>query len=75
VVIHQRVPFSYFFLLVFFEPFFLALFFWYRVFLPLAIFGRILRTFSMSLALQTRTWMPPTRSTLGAEIFRATRYR
>jgi len=46
VLKHWRVPFTHFFLPVFFG-FFLRL-----VFLPFAIFGRILRTRSMSSSLQ-----------------------
>src|SRR5713101_4765495 len=64
VVAHRRVPFSYFLFLVFFGPFFL-----YRVFLPFAIFGRILRTLLMSFSLQAYMSNPPMRLGLGAGTF------
>jgi hypothetical protein len=60
---------SYFFLLPLFEPFFLALSFWYRVFLPFAIFGRTLRTLSISASLHSLARILPIMSSFGAFIF------
>ena len=66
---HRRVPFTHFFLLVFFA-FFLCL-----VFLPFAIFGRIFRTLSISVLFQDRTSTPPMTWAAGAGTFSAAMYR
>ncbi len=56
-----------FFLAFFLEPFFLC-------FLPFLIFGRTLRTFSISSGLHSRTRTPPSFRTLGAGTFLANTY-
>jgi hypothetical protein len=68
VLKHQRVLLSQVFLAFFCDLFFLC-------FLPFAIFGRTLRTLSISFMLHSRTRTPPSFRTFGAGTFLAKTYR